>query len=64
MALHWAENYAASFKAGLSKIFGLEQGANIWDRVMAYWHEDAEHNPQAAPEAEAGHGAWRWRALW
>ena len=26
MALHWAENYAASFKAGLSKIFGLEQG--------------------------------------
>ncbi len=61
MALHWAENYAASFKAGLSKIFGLEQGANIWDRVMAYWHEDAEHNPQAAPkpkqDTEHGVGA-------
>ena len=58
MALQWAENYASSFKAGLGEIFGIREGAGVWDRLMEFWRTDADHNPQAAakPEQDTGLG--------
>ena len=56
MALQWAENYASSFKAGLGEIFGIREGAGVWDRLMEFWRTDADHNPQAAPKPEQDTG--------
>ena len=60
MALHYAENYASSFRAGLASIFQIDQAESVWTRLMEFWRTDAAHNPEAAPKPDQDVGTGNW----